>query len=140
MLLESFISVLRRLLTAMTLVFMINAPILALLSMYYQMIFVTIYNSQVQPFGVFGDYMIEQISEVFIGLLIYHMFCFSSLVTDPGARTAIGWSMVASMSLILLTSFAYLGKLGIGSLIKFFRLRLARRKRLAEAKKAAELR
>ena len=68
------------------------------------------------------------------------MFCFTSLVTDPGARAAIGWSMVASMSLILLTSFAYLGKLGISSFIRFVRIKLAHRKRLAEAKKAAELR
>ena len=84
--------------------------------------------------------MIEQISEVFIGFLVYHMFCFTSLVTDPDAREILGWSMVGTMSFILLMSFAYLGKLGISSMIKFCKLRLLRRKRLAEAKKAAELR
>ena len=47
------------------------------------MLSVIIYNGQVQPFGIFADELIKQISEVFIALLAYHLFCFADLVTNP---------------------------------------------------------
>lgn len=89
-LLEPFFSVTRRLVLAISCIFLFDQPYLVLFSMNMQTTFVVIYNGWVQPFGISEDKLIDQISEVFIEMLIYQLFCFADLVTDPDVRMKVG--------------------------------------------------
>ena len=92
------------------------------------MLCVIIYNGQVQPFGTIIDDLIEQIGEVFIALLVYHIFFFSDLNADADARVKMGWSMIGTMSLALFLCYIYLFFRAISSIFRFFKLRLQHRK------------
>jgi hypothetical protein len=117
----------RRLTLALALVFLVNYPYFALFVMNFQMMFVVIYNGLVEPFGIFEDYMVEQISEVFIAFLVYHLFCFADGITDPDARVTMGWWMIGVMCTVLFTGLSFITFKAVLSIIGFCKLQIKRR-------------
>jgi hypothetical protein len=95
-----------------------------------QMTFVVIYYGWVQPFGIFKDIFIEQISEVFIAMLVYQLFCFADLVTDADVRMKVGSWMISTISIALFIAFVYLLFISITSIVRLIKLKLKRKKNL----------
>ena len=136
-LLEPFVSLTRRLVLAVSFVFLSHLKYFGLFSANFQMTFVVIFNGMVTPFGTKKDLFIEQYNEVFVAFLIYHIICFADLVTDPYTKNMLGFSMIGVMSLAILTGFSIMAFSIISSLVNYCKLKKQRtRNRIAMERQA----
>ena len=103
----------------------------------FQMTFVVIFNGMANPFGMKKDLIVEQYNEVFIAVLIYHIFCFADLVTDPYTKNMLGFSMIGVMSLAMFIGFSIMAFSAISNLVNYCKLRKQRnRNRIAMERQA----
>jgi hypothetical protein len=78
--LEPFFSALRRLFLITAMIFLKGFPVFQLMVCTYSWAATVILNGYLM-FVLPRDFLMEQINEVFIMILIYHMICFADLVT-----------------------------------------------------------
>jgi len=117
-LLEPFIGDIRRLILAITIICLQGYPTFQLMSVYFQILAVTIFNGQVEPFSDRTTNRLEQFNELTISGVFYHLLCFADLVKDPMTRINLGWSMIGSTLCCLALNFALVLFDSILSLIK----------------------
>lgn len=92
------------------------------MAMFYSWMAIVINNGTIEPFLEKKDYMMEQLNEFFVVLLLYHMMCFNGLVIEQKTRTVIGWTMIATMMINIGINFSVIS---YGSMKKaYFSLRL----------------
>jgi hypothetical protein len=75
------------------------------MSLYFQIVAVTIFNGEVEPFADPTNQRLEQFNELTISGVFYHFLCFADLVKDPGMRMKIGWSMIGTSLFCLIVNF-----------------------------------
>lgn len=62
----------------------------------------------VRPFETRNFLIMEFINEIFLCIVLYHMICFTDIVSDSRARTDAGVSCVAFTSIVLIINFCVL--------------------------------
>lgn len=98
------------------------------MSIYFQIIAVTIYNGQVEPFADRNTQRLEQFNELTVSSVFYHLLCFADLVKDPGTRMKVGWSMIGTVSACLAINLSLILFNSAKNLIQAFKIFLMKRK------------
>ena len=118
---------LRRLVLALTIIYLQGYPTFQLMSVYFQILAVTIFNGQVEPFADRTSQRLEQFNELTISGVFYHLVCFADLVRDPIIRMEVGWSLIGTTLFCLVLNFGLVLFNAVRAIIRSIKLRKLRR-------------
>jgi hypothetical protein len=105
------------------------------MSIYFQILAVTIFNGEVEPFADKNTQRLEQFNELTVSSVFYHLLCFADLVTDSGTRMKVGWSMIGTVSGCLAINLSLILFNSGKNLLQAFKIFLKKRKEAAQERR-----
>ena len=120
---EPLLQAIRKLVLGFILVFGYNYPNFQLMAVNFAGVFQLIVTGWLKPYKSSGTNKNCLVNEIYVLFAYYHLACTTAFVSDPDARTYVGWSMILFTCLNMLVSLSQLLRLNWTKVKKKWRKR-----------------